>query len=99
MGTSWRVGVRPGEQTELVAAGPFRWARNPICTGMVVATAGLAVIAPTLLTAGAVVALIAAVQLQVRSVEEPYLSAEVSGWTAYATRVGRFVPSLGRWAN
>ena len=97
MGASWRVGVRPGERTELVSEGLFRWVRNPIFTGMVVALAGLAVLAPTWVTAAAVVALVVAVEVQVRSVEEPYLANEVAGWVQYAVRAGRFVPNVGRW--
>ena len=45
----------------------------------------------------AVLLLVAAVQLQVRVVEEPYLR-RVHGrvYRGYAARVGRFVPGLGR---
>lgn len=96
MGTSWRIGVDPTERTELVTTGPFGWARNPIFTGMVTAAVGLMLIAPTVLTFTAVILLVVAVEVQVRSVEEPYLSTAVPGWVMYAQRVGRFVPRLGR---
>src|SRR4030095_13965277 len=42
MGDSWRIGVDTGARTNLVAAGPFRWVRNPIFTAMSVATVGFA---------------------------------------------------------
>ena len=96
MGTSWRIGVDPNERTELVTSGPFGWARNPIFTGMVTAALGLAILAPTALTIAAVVMLVAAVEIQVRSVEEPYLRTAMPDWQSYANRVGRFVPGLGR---
>lgn len=96
MGASWRIGVDPTERTELVTAGPFGWARNPIFTGMVTAALGLMLMAPNALTLAAVIVLIVAVEVQVRSVEEPYLSTAVPGWDMYARRVGRFVPRLGR---
>lgn len=96
MGASWRIGVDPDERTDLVTDGPFGWARNPIFSGMVTAAVGSALIAPTLLTFGAVTLLVVAVELQVRSVEEPYLRSSMPGWIAYAQRVGRFVPGLGR---
>lgn len=95
MGASWRIGVDPGERTELVTDGPFGVARNPIFSGMIAAAVGLAMIAPTVLTFLAVVLLVVAVELQVRRVEEPYLHA-TPGWDAYARRVGRFVPRVGR---
>ena len=96
MGASWRIGVDPSERTGLVTDGLFGWARNPIFTGMVIAAAGLALLAPTLLTAASVVMLVVAVRVQVRRVEEPYLREAMSGWPSYAQRVGRFVPRLGR---
>ena len=96
MGSSWRIGVDPSERTGLVKNGLFGWARNPIFTGMVTAAAGLALLAPTLLTAVSVVMLVVAVRVQVRRVEEPYLRDAMPGWPMYAQRVGRFVPWLGR---
>lgn len=41
MGTSWRIGVREEERTDLVGGGPFRWVRNPIFTFMLITAAGL----------------------------------------------------------
>ena len=96
MGASWRIGVDPSERTVLVTDGLFGWARNPIFTGMVTAAAGLALLAPTLLTAVSVVMMVIAVGVQVRRVEEPYLRDAMPGWPTYAQRVGRFVPRLGR---
>ena len=96
MGSSWRIGVDPTERTALVVDGPFRWARNPIFTGLVTAATGLMLLAPTALTIASVVMLVVAVEIQVRSVEEPYLRVAMPDWSSYATRVGRFVPGLGR---
>jgi len=96
MGTSWRIGVDPNERTELVTDGPFGWARNPIFTGMVIAAVGLSLMAPTMLTLVALLLLVVAVEVQVRSVEETYLRTAMPDWGAYARRVGRIVPRLGR---
>lgn len=96
MGSSWRIGVDPTERTALVTSGLFGWVRNPIFTAMVTAAVGLAVLAPTALTAASVALLIIAVQLQVRRIEEPHLSHAMPGWLDYARHVGRFLPRLGR---
>ena len=49
-----------------------------------------------MLTADTLVALVAAVQLQVRVVEEPYLRAvHGAAYDAYAARAGRFLPGIG----
>jgi protein-S-isoprenylcysteine O-methyltransferase Ste14 len=97
MGTSWRVGVDPAERTDLVTTGLFGVVRNPVFSAMVLAQAGVALVVPTWVTLLGLVALVVAVQLQVRAVEEPYLRA-VHGpaFENYAARVGRFVPGIGR---
>lgn len=96
MGASWRVGVDPGESTDLVVDGPFGFARNPVFTGMITVAVGLALIAPTVPMIAAVLLLVAAIELQVRAVEEPHLRTAAPSWTNYAGDVGRFVPRIGR---
>lgn len=96
MGASWRVGVDESETTELVTSGPFALARNPIFSAMIPAFAGLALLVPNVLALAGVAALVAAVELQVRRVEEPYLlDAHGARYAGYASRVGRFVPGVG----
>jgi protein-S-isoprenylcysteine O-methyltransferase Ste14 len=99
MGESWRIGVDGTARTPLVSGGPFRWVRNPIYAAMAVATLGLALLVPNAASLLALVALVAAVEIQVRRVEEPYL-ARVHGeaYLRYAARTGRFLPGVGRLA-
>lgn len=97
MGASWRIGVDRAERTELVTGGVFASVRNPIFTAMVLAQVGVVLMVPTWVSAAALVALVAAVQLQVRAVEEPYLLATHGRtYAAYAARAGRFLPGVGR---
>lgn len=97
MGRSWRIGVDAGERTDLVTTGVFAVVRNPIFTAMVTALAGLALMVPSALSLLALAALVTAVQLQVRAVEEPYLLATHGpNYAHYAAHVGRFVPTIGR---
>ena len=99
MGDSWRIGVDDRERTALVTAGPFRLVRNPIFTFMTLGLGGIALLAPNAIAAGALIALVAALELQVRLVEEPHLlQAHGASYRAYAARVGRFVPGVGRLA-
>lgn len=96
MGKSWRIGVREDERTELVAQGPFAVVRNPIFSCMLVTAAGLVVLMPNWLSVASFAALLVAVELQVRFVEEPYLlRTHGQRYRDYASRVGRFVPGLG----
>jgi protein-S-isoprenylcysteine O-methyltransferase Ste14 len=97
MGSSWRIGVDEGERTQLVTGGLFAVLRNPVFTGMGAVALGVALMVPTVVAAAAVACLIAAVQIQVRVVEEPYLRrAHGAAYTGYAARAGRFVPGIGR---
>lgn len=97
MGSSWRVGVDAAERTALVMSGPFALVRNPIFTAMCTALVGLVLMVPSGVTFAALVCLLAAVQLQVRVVEEPYLrTTHGPDYASYAARVGRFVPGVGR---
>jgi protein-S-isoprenylcysteine O-methyltransferase Ste14 len=97
MGASWRIGVDPGERTDLVTTGVFGHVRNPIFTAMALAQFGMLLLVPTWIGVAALVGLVAAVELQVRAVEEPYLR-RVHGdaYVAYAVRTGRFIPGIGR---
>jgi protein-S-isoprenylcysteine O-methyltransferase Ste14 len=97
MGDAWRIGVDGAERTPLVTAGPFRVVRNPIFSAMAVTAAGLTLMVPNPLALGGLVALVIALELQVRVVEEPHLfSAHGTAYATYAAGVGRFVPYLGR---
>jgi protein-S-isoprenylcysteine O-methyltransferase Ste14 len=100
MGDSWRIGVDAGARTALVASGPFRWVRNPIFTAMTAATLGLALIVPNIVSLVAVVALVLALEIQVRLVEEPHLMRQHGeDYRRYAASAGRFLPGIGRLPN
>ena len=97
MGASWRPDVDPDARTALVTGGPFRLVRNPIFTATAATATALALIVPNLVAAAMLATFFAALQVQVRLVEEPYLH-RVHGTTydRYAARTGRFLPWIGR---
>jgi protein-S-isoprenylcysteine O-methyltransferase Ste14 len=93
MGRSWRIGVDPAEKTELVTGSLFAVVRNPIFTAVIVAQAGTVLLAPTWLGLAGVILLTVACQLQVRKVEEPYLTrTHGRRYAEYTRQVGRFLP-------
>ena len=97
MGSSWRIGVDEGERTELVTDGVFGLVRNPIFAAMIPTSIGLALMVPSTVALTGLVALLVALELQVRVVEEPYLMrAHGERYRSYAATVGRFVPGVGR---
>jgi len=99
MGRSWRIGVEEGERTELVTRGPFAIVRNPIYTGVTLVVAGLALVVPSVVSFASVVLMVASLEAQTRFVEEPYLlRMHGESYARYASRVGRFLPGVGRLA-
>jgi protein-S-isoprenylcysteine O-methyltransferase Ste14 len=99
MGASWRIGVSDDQGTDLITGGWFSVIRNPIYTAMIVGWTGFALMVPTWLAFAAVVVIAFALELQVRVVEEPYLvRTHGEAFRSYASRVGRFVPGVGRFS-
>lgn len=97
MGESWRIGVRDEERTDLITGGWFALCRNPIYTSMIVGWLGIALMVPTWLGFAAAAVIALGLELQVRFVEEPYLArTHGEAYCAYASRIGRFVPGIGR---
>lgn len=97
MGASWRVGVDRAARTELVSEGPFRFVRNPIFTWMTFASVGLTLLAPNAVALVSLAALLVALEIQVRAVEEPYLlRTHGEPYRRYAAATGRFLPGIGR---
>jgi protein-S-isoprenylcysteine O-methyltransferase Ste14 len=98
MGASWRIGVSEDQGTDLVTGGWFQICRNPIYTAMIVGWTGFALMVPTWLAFPAVVVIAVGLELQVRAVEEPFLiRTHGDEYRRYASRVGRFLPGVGRF--
>lgn len=87
MGASWRIGVDPAERTGLVTGGIFARVRNPIFTAMLVTALGLTLMVGNVISLAGLAALFAALEVQVRFVEEPYLRT-VHGPDEYKARKG-----------
>jgi protein-S-isoprenylcysteine O-methyltransferase Ste14 len=97
MGESWRIGVDSTEVTALVRRGLFAHVRNPIYTGMLCAALGFVLLTPSQLAVATWLLMAAAIELQVRVVEEPYLlRTHGQAYEDWARAVGRFVPGVGR---
>jgi protein-S-isoprenylcysteine O-methyltransferase Ste14 len=98
MGESWRIGVDPGERTELVTDGLFRWSRNPFFGAVYVFALGLFLMVPNPVSVVAGLCLFIGFEIQVRVVEEPNLRAVFGEeYEGYGRRVGRFAPGIGRF--
>jgi protein-S-isoprenylcysteine O-methyltransferase Ste14 len=97
MGDSWRIGVDPTERTALVRSGPFRVARNPIYSTMIVFFVGLALLVPNLATLIWPLVVAVGLDVHVRLIEEPHLtSVHGTDYLDYAHHTGRFLPGIGK---
>jgi protein-S-isoprenylcysteine O-methyltransferase Ste14 len=84
------------ETTALVQTRVFGWVRNPIYTAMLIFDFGIALVTPNFVTIAGLVLAIAALELQVRRVEEPYLLGKHgAAYRGYTASVGRFIPGVG----
>lgn len=97
MGASWRIGIDE-EPTGLVTRGLFGGIRNPIFTGMLMVLAGVVAVTPCAWTVMGWVDALLLISLQARLEERHLLRLHGEAYRGYASRVGRFVPGVGRLA-
>ena len=92
MGLSWRIGIDPGERTELVVQGPYRLVRHPIYTLSIVLMLGVVMAIPTPLMLSTAVIHILMLQIEARREEAYLLKIHGLQYGRYRDTVGRFIP-------
>ena len=95
MGAAWRIGIDE-RATPLVTHGLYRVVRNPIYSAMDLVLVGALLIAPSPATLAAALLVAAALALQTRLEERHLVALHGARYLAWAARVGRFVPGVGR---
>lgn len=96
MGPAWRADIPPLGGSRVVTGGPFRVVRNPNYVAMLAAGLGAVLLVPSAVTVAGWLVLLVSLLLTARA-EEPLLAARFGAeYHAYAARVGRFVPGIGR---
>ena len=96
LGASWRIGIEEGSRPGLVTTGFYRFCRNPIFSAILVMLTGYTLLLPTRLSVALLVGAFIGMRQQVVT-EEAYLFRTYGDvYRAYACRVGRFVPGIGR---
>ena len=95
LGPSWRIGI-DDRCTTLVTGGVYRLIRNPIFAGMLLMFGGVTMVTPSPWTIMGWAILFLAVGGQTRAEEEHLTAIHGERYCAYAARVGRFVPGVGR---
>jgi len=85
----------PRDDGVLVTGGVYAVVRHPIYSGLLIIGAGLVVIGASALHVAAWLGLLSVFMLKSR-LEERMLAGRYSSYAAYAARVGRLVPGVGR---
>jgi len=85
----------PRDDGVLVTGGVYAVVRHPIYSGLLIIGAGLVVIGASALHVAAWLGLLSVLMLKSR-LEERMLAGRYSSYAAYAARVGRLVPGVGR---
>lgn len=96
LGSSWRVGIEEGARPGLVATGLYSFCRNPVFLGMFVTLIGYTVLLLTWLSLVMLVGALVGIRQQAVEEEAYLLRAYRDEYRAYAGRVGRFLPGVGR---
>jgi protein-S-isoprenylcysteine O-methyltransferase Ste14 len=96
LGASWRIGIDEGARPGLVTHGLYRFSRNPIYLGLIVALVGYTLLLPTLLSALILVGACIAIRQQILEEERYLVRTYGEQYRDYARRVGRLLPGVGR---
>jgi protein-S-isoprenylcysteine O-methyltransferase Ste14 len=96
LGGAWRIGIEEGARPGLVTGGLYRFSRNPIFLALFAVLAGYTLLLPTLLSALILAGTVLAVRQQIAQEESYLLRAYGEAYRAYARRVGRLLPGIGK---
>lgn len=96
LGASWRVGIEEAARPGLVITGLYRICRNPIFLAMFVTLTGYTLLLPTWLSLAMLVGAFVGIRQQAIEEEAYLLRTYGDDYHAYARRVGRFLPGVGR---
>lgn len=91
LGRSLTATPVPLERAELRTTGPYRWARHPIYSGVILVVVALTVRSGSVVAVGIGTATLAFFVVK-SAWEERRLTARFEGYAAYAARTGRFFP-------
>jgi protein-S-isoprenylcysteine O-methyltransferase Ste14 len=98
LGASWRIGIDEGARPGLVQRRLYRVCRNPIFLAMLIAITGFAIMLPTWLSFGTLLGTAIGIRAHVLEEEAYLMRTYGADYAAYARRVGRFLPGVGRLA-
>jgi protein-S-isoprenylcysteine O-methyltransferase Ste14 len=98
LGASWRIGIDETARPGLVTSGVYALSRNPIFLALLVIVAGYMLLIPTFLSAALLGGAYIGTRLQIAAEEAYLVRTYGEQYRAYARRVGRLLPGIGKLA-
>lgn len=93
MGKSWRMGIDPGEKTQLIVSGPYAYVRNPIYALSSILMIASAIAVPSSLMFILAIIHLIFLQWEARREEKYLLTTHGEEFGRYMKTVGRFIPT------
>lgn len=91
MGNSWRLGLDRQTKTDLVTAGLFKYSRNPIYLGILIAHIGFFMMMPNALSFGLTIVTYVALEVKIRCEEELMEERHGAFYKNYRSRIRRWI--------
>jgi protein-S-isoprenylcysteine O-methyltransferase Ste14 len=96
LGSAWRIGIEESASPGLETGGLYRYSRNPIYLGLLIAVIGYAMLLPTALSLVLLLGTYIGMRMQTAAEEAYLLRTYGESYRIYAQRVGRFLPRFGK---
>jgi protein-S-isoprenylcysteine O-methyltransferase Ste14 len=96
MGSSWRMGIKPNEQTNLVTRGPYRKVRHPIYLCQMAMVAAVAILLPSVISLLVLVIHVVCVLTKAADEESHLRMLLGRSYEEYRGRTGAWLPRLHR---
>jgi protein-S-isoprenylcysteine O-methyltransferase Ste14 len=96
LGASWRIGIDRGAKLGLITDGLYSFCRNPVYLGLLIMAVGYMLMLPTLLSLALAAIDYAAMRRQIADEESYLLLMYGDEYRRYASKVGRFLPGIGK---
>ena len=93
LASSFTVMPRPRDEGDLVTTGPYRYVRNPIYSGLILAMVGAGLGSGSWVALALTLALGVVLDLKTRR-EEVFLRERFPDYAAYAARTRKFIPGI-----
>jgi|GEM_PF-980142 len=92
LGRNFRIGIREGEETELVCSGAYSYLRNPMYAGLLITQLGLLLLMPDTISISLMIITFLMLEIQIRQEEDHLEDLHGEKFENYRKSVPRYLP-------